>query len=41
LIVKSSLKQHIGKLSGVVKVNDEEIEFEDVLCWFEDHYAKW
>ncbi len=41
LIVKSSLKQHIGKLSGVVKVNDEEIEFKEVLCWFEDHYAKW
>ena len=41
IIIKSKLKQHIGKLNGVVKINDEEIEFKDVLCWFEDHYAKW
>ncbi|MGL5330446.1 MAG: DUF2804 domain-containing protein [Peptostreptococcaceae bacterium] len=41
IIVKSSLKQHIGKLSGVVKVNDKEVNFDKVICWFEDHYAKW
>lgn len=41
LLVKSSLKQHIGRINGEVKVNDETIEFNDVICWFEDHYAKW
>ncbi len=41
LIIKSSLKQHIGYLSGIVKVDDKEIEFKEVLCWLEDHYAKW
>lgn len=41
LIIKSSLKQHIGYLSGTVKADDKEIEFKEVLCWLEDHYAKW
>lgn len=41
LIIKSSLKQHIGYLSGIVKADDKEIEFKEVLCWLEDHYAKW
>lgn len=41
LIIKSSLKQHIGYISGIVKADDKEIEFKEVLCWLEDHYAKW
>lgn len=41
LIIKSSLKQHIGYLSGTIKVDYKEIEFKEVLCWLEDHYAKW
>ncbi|MBO3445944.1 DUF2804 domain-containing protein [Clostridium sp. CCUG 7971] len=40
-IVKSDMKQRIGILNGIVKLNNEEIEFENNICWFEDHYAKW
>ncbi|MGL4913961.1 MAG: DUF2804 domain-containing protein [Romboutsia sp.] len=41
ILIKSSLKQHIGKLSGVVKLYDKEIKFNEIICWLEDHYAKW
>lgn len=41
MLVKSSLKQYIGKVSGVVKVSGEDIEIENILTWCEDHYAKW
>lgn len=40
-IVKSDMKQRIGRLSGIVKVNNEDIKFESTISWFEEHYAKW
>ncbi|MEG1311251.1 MAG: DUF2804 domain-containing protein [Romboutsia sp.] len=40
-IIKSNMKQIIGRLSGTVNINENDIKFEEVICWFEDHYVKW
>lgn len=41
VIVKSTLKQYIGYLDGVIKVDGIEIEFAGDIAWCEDHFARW
>lgn len=41
IIIKSRLKQHIGRLDGIIKLEDKIIKLENILSYFENHYAKW
>ncbi|RDY25886.1 DUF2804 domain-containing protein [Romboutsia weinsteinii] len=41
IIIKSTLKQHVGRLNGTIITEGKIIKLENVLSYFEDHYAKW